>query len=105
MEWNNNGLLRLPADGEGSGSSPGFGRLLCLSVVVQTPVSLLIYSMCCELMNCTSLLCGALTLMTSFSIVSRIRGFPEESFGFLHIKALNLDEDLYEVIHYIDAVK
>lgn len=48
MEWYNNSLLRLPAAGEGSGSSPGFDRLLCLSVVIQKPVSLLIYSVCGE---------------------------------------------------------
>lgn len=95
----NNPVHSLPADGQGSGSSGGFGRLLCLSVVIQKPVSVRIYSMCCELMHCSS------HLTTAFSTVSRIRGFPEEAFGFLHVKALDLDEDLYEVIHYIDAVQ
>uniref|UniRef100_A0A8C2DKJ2 Oncostatin M receptor n=1 Tax=Cyprinus carpio TaxID=7962 RepID=A0A8C2DKJ2_CYPCA len=33
-----------------------------------------------------------------------IRGFPEEAFGFLHVKALDLDEDLYEASEKIHTL-
>ncbi|KAK7163994.1 hypothetical protein R3I94_002652 [Phoxinus phoxinus] len=36
---------------------------------------------------------------------SMLRGFPNETFGFLHIKALDLDEDLYEASEKIHSLK
>ncbi|XDV21454.1 hypothetical protein PO909_026548 [Leuciscus waleckii] len=36
---------------------------------------------------------------------STLRGFPKETFGFLHIKALDLDEDLYEASEKIYSLR
>lgn len=99
-----NSFHRLHGGGKGSGSSPGFVWLLCLSVVIQKPVSLLIYCTVWAESWWTVILTYD-ELKTSFSTVSRFRGFPEEPLGFLHIKALDLDEDLYEVICYIGAIQ
>ncbi|XP_051751765.1 leukemia inhibitory factor receptor isoform X2 [Ctenopharyngodon idella] len=40
-----------------------------------------------------------------WSYRSMLRGFPKETFGFLHIKALDLDEDLYEASEKIHSLR
>ncbi|XP_056110642.1 leukemia inhibitory factor receptor [Rhinichthys klamathensis goyatoka] len=48
------------------------------------------------------LVCCCICLWTNRST---LRGFPKETFGFLHIKALDLDDDLYEASEKIHSLR